>query len=147
MSLKDWLNNGWLKKHQTSKDEIKNLFAIVERDLKDCKDEHVSEDWRFAIAYNAARQCCTIALNCSGYKVDRGQSEHYRTIQSITKTMGESYKEIRDYMEACRSKRNVSDYDRAGVISKHEVNELIETCTELYDDVKKWVKAKYPEYM
>lgn len=35
MSLEDWLKSNWLKQHQTSRDEIQKLFAIVERDLKD----------------------------------------------------------------------------------------------------------------
>lgn len=146
MSLEEWLKSDWLKPHQTSRDEIQKLFTIIERDLKDCANEHVSEDWRFAIAYNAARQCCTIALYCNGFKVARGQSEHYRVIQSLVFTFGSSYKEMRDYLDACRSKRNVSDYDRAGVISSKEVNELIEAATELFGDLKKWVKTNYPQY-
>jgi hypothetical protein len=33
MSLQDWLNNGWLKPHQTSCEEIQKLYQIIERDL------------------------------------------------------------------------------------------------------------------
>lgn len=36
--LKQWLNNGWLRNHKTGKDEISNLFAIVDRDLKDADE-------------------------------------------------------------------------------------------------------------
>ena len=35
MSLQDWANNGWLRAHQTSQQEIADLFLIVARDLKD----------------------------------------------------------------------------------------------------------------
>lgn len=146
MSLEDWLKSGWLKPHQTSRDEIQKLFAIVERDLRDCLNEHVSEDWRFAIAYNAARMCCTIALYCHGYKVARGQSEHYRIIQSLIHTLGKEYNEMRDYLDSCRSKRNISDYDRAGAISQQEVNELIEATNELYAALRLWVTSNYPHY-
>lgn len=146
MSLEDWLKSEWLKPHQTSRDEIQKLFAIIERDLKDCGNEHVSEDWRFAIAYNAARQCCTTALYCRGYKVARGQSEHYRVIQSLVFTLGNDYKEMRDYLDACRSKRNISDYDMAGAISRSEVEELIEAANELYTALQVWVKNHYPAY-
>lgn len=146
MSLENWLKSDWLKPHQTSRDEIQKLFAIIERDLQDCSNEHVSADWRFAIAYNAARQCCTIALYCHGYKVARGQSEHYRVIQSLIYTLGQDYKEIGDYLDSCRSKRNISDYDMAGVISNQEVDELIETANELYIALQKWVKTEYPSY-
>lgn len=44
MSLRDWFKNGWLKEHQTSQDEIQNLFKLVERDLSDCKAENLSLD-------------------------------------------------------------------------------------------------------
>ena len=37
MSLKQWLNNGWLRDHKTSSKEISDLMKIVERDLKDAK--------------------------------------------------------------------------------------------------------------
>jgi hypothetical protein len=53
MSLKEWLENGWLRPHQTSREEIRNLLGIVERDLQDAQGE-ISPDWRFGIAYNAA---------------------------------------------------------------------------------------------
>jgi hypothetical protein len=33
MSLEDWANNGWLCRHETSRQEIADLLAIVDRDL------------------------------------------------------------------------------------------------------------------
>jgi predicted nucleotidyltransferase len=41
--------------HKSSKEEIANLLGIVDRDLKDTNAKDVSNDWRFAIAYNASR--------------------------------------------------------------------------------------------
>jgi hypothetical protein len=35
MSLEKWAKYGWLKAEPTSRDEIKSLLTIVERDLKD----------------------------------------------------------------------------------------------------------------
>jgi hypothetical protein len=54
VSFADWVNNGWLVAHKSSKQEIGNLLGIVARDLKDSQAKDVSDDWRFAIAYNAA---------------------------------------------------------------------------------------------
>ena len=54
MSLQDWLDNNWLRKHKTSSQEINNLIEIVERDIQDAQRKEVSADWRFGIAYNAA---------------------------------------------------------------------------------------------
>jgi hypothetical protein len=68
MSLADWVKNGWLESHKSSREEIQNLLGIVERDLRDCRAQGVSSDWRFAIAYNAALQAATAALAAAGYR-------------------------------------------------------------------------------
>ena len=62
MSLKDWLNSGWLAEHKTSPEEIRNLLGVADRDLTDCRSVGLSADWRMNIAYNAALQAATAAL-------------------------------------------------------------------------------------
>jgi len=49
-------------------EEIQNLLRIVKRDLKDSQSKDLSNDWRFAIAYNAALQAATAALPAAGYR-------------------------------------------------------------------------------
>ena len=41
------LDNGWLKQHQTDRQEITDLLSIVERDLADAEISALSVDWRF----------------------------------------------------------------------------------------------------
>ena len=62
MSLQSWLSNGWLVTHQTSPQEITDLLAVADRDLKDSKTPGLSSDWRLNIAYNAALQAATAVL-------------------------------------------------------------------------------------
>ena len=89
MSFADWVKNGWLVAHKSSKQEIANLLGIVARDLKDSQAKDVSDDWRFAIAYNAALQAATAALAAAGYRAGR-DSHHYRVIQSLELTAGKT---------------------------------------------------------
>ena len=145
MSLKDWLKNGWLKPHQTSRQEIQSLLNLIRRDLKDSQSTDISADWRFAIAYNAALMCCQIALYCQGYEVARGQSEHYRIIQSLTLTLGEEFAAVKIYLNACRNKRNIADYESAGTISAEEVMELITIASNLFASLSDWLSAYYPK--
>ena len=70
MTLKQWSDNGWLRPHKTTPEEIENLFQIVDRDLKDASSE-LSADWRFGIAYNAALKLCMILLYSEGYEAER----------------------------------------------------------------------------
>lgn len=37
MSLENWAKNGWLRPHQTNRQQIADLLAIVERDLADAR--------------------------------------------------------------------------------------------------------------
>ena len=145
MSLTQWLNNGWLRKHTTSKNEVSNLMKIVERDLKDAK-ESISDDWRFGIAYNAALKLCTILLYAEGFKTER-LLQHYRTIQALPLILGESKKSDADYLDACRSKRNIVEYDYVGAVTGEDAKELIELVEDLKTEVENWLTEKYPELL
>jgi thymidylate synthase ThyX len=53
MNLRELLNQGRLRLHKTSKEEISNLLKLVRRDIEDAKVEGLSSDRKFATAYNA----------------------------------------------------------------------------------------------
>ena len=86
MSLEDWVNNGWLRQHETSRQEIADLLAIVDRDLADAGG-NISPDWRFGIAYNGALKLCTILLHASGYRPEK-TLQHYRAITAMPMILG-----------------------------------------------------------
>jgi hypothetical protein len=77
VSFADWVNNGWLVAHTSSKQEIANLLGVLARDLKDSQAMGVSNDWRFGIAYNAALQAATAVLAAAGYRATR-EGNHER---------------------------------------------------------------------
>jgi hypothetical protein len=145
LSFADWVNNGWLVAHKSSRQEISNLLGIVARDLKDSQAKDVSDDWRFAIAYNAALQGATAALAAAGYRASR-ESHHYRVIQSLELTVGKDAKFIRAF-DAFRKKRNVSSYDIGGGISNREVVEMIAIAKALQENVQEWIRAYHGELL
>jgi len=139
MNLKDLLNQGRLRQHKTSKKEIKNLLALVIRDIKDAKVEGLSTDRKFACAYNAVLQLATILLYCKGYKPE-GAGHHFTVFQAMKIIMGTDYYTLADYFDSCRSKRNITDYDYAGTISDLEVKELIEEAERFLEITINWLK-------
>jgi len=143
MSLKQWLDNSWLRIHKTSRNEIDNLLMIVERDLKDAQ-KGVSDDWRFGIAYNAVLKLCTILLYAEGFKAER-TLQHYRTIQALPIILGSERRDDANYLDTCRSKRNIVEYDQIGVVTEQDANELIEFTKELKNTVLEWLKKKHPD--
>lgn len=144
MPLAEWAKNGWLRPHKPTKEEVANLLEIVERDLKDTSATGLSDDWKFGIAYNAALKLCTILLHSSGYRPEKNLA-HYRTLQSLPLILGDNHKSNADYLDACRKKRNETEYDFAGNVSEDEVQELLEFCQELKLEVKTWLKKNHKD--
>jgi hypothetical protein len=145
MSLKQWEDNGWLKPHRTSRQEISNLLNIVERDLQDARRE-ISADWRFGIAYNGALKLCRILLSAEGYRPSH-ELQHYRTLAALPEILGEAKKADARYLDDCRKKRNIVEYEYVGGASGPDADELIEFVKDLRDEVIAWLKKKHPELL
>ena len=144
MSLKDWLQNGWLTEHQSGPEEIEGLLGLADRDLHDCRTPGLSADWRLNIAYNAALQSAITALAAAGFRASR-ESHHYRVIQSLAYTIGAKPQLVLRF-DAFRKKRNLSGYEIAGYISDQEAEEMIRLAEELRQTVGKWLKVNYPQF-
>lgn len=143
MSLKNWLDNRWLIKHETTRQEIRDLLAIAERDLEQALTPGLTPDWRLNIAYNAALQSAVAALAATGYRADR-DNKHYRVIDSLAYTVGMESDEIMLF-DQFRKKRNISDYERAGMVSDQEAEEMVDLAKNIYEKVKIWLSREHPE--
>ncbi len=145
MSLRQWADNGWLKPHRTSRKEISSLLSIVERDLTDARRD-ISSDWRFGIAYNAALKLSRILLSAEGYRPSH-ELQHYRTLAALPEILGETKKEDAEYLNDCRKKRNVVEYDTVGGASDFDADELISFVEGFKDEVTAWLKKNHPELL
>jgi len=145
MTLTKWEGFGWLKKHKTSKKEIFNLLAIADRSLLDAKG-NISADARFAIAYNAALQLCAILLYAEGYRPERSR-KHENTIKALPLILGKGREADAKYLDTCRTKRHIVEYDCVGSVTDNDVDELIECVQELRRNVVNWLNQNHPELM
>lgn len=146
MSLEKWAEYGWLKTEPTSRDEIKNLLAIVDRDLKDASVAAVSQDRRFEAAFNAARTAAIIALRASGYRTSAQTGHHLKSIESLEFTIKADEKLIQR-MKVLSKKRNATSYDAAGNVSNQELELAIRTASELLTGVLLWLQKTHPELL
>ena len=146
MSLEKWAEFGWLKTEPTSRDEIKNLLAIVDRDLKDASVAAVSQDRRFEAAFNAARTAAIIALRASGYRTSAQTGHHLKSIESLEFTIKADEKLVQR-MKVLSKKRNATSYDAAGNVSNQELELVIRTASELQTGVLLWLQKTHPELL
>lgn len=133
-----------VQRHQTSKNELDNMRALVARDLADATVEGLSADRRFATAYNAALQAANMAIACAGYRVTAKVGHHKVAVDGVKLALGTSADEYAEYFEICRRKRNVIDYTRSHVVTDTEAKEILEKAREFYDLVEGWIDSKFP---
>ena len=145
MSLKQWADNGWLKPHRTSRKEIGSLLRIVERDLNDAQGD-ISADWRFGIVYNAALKLCRILLSAEGYRPSH-ELQHYLTLAALPEILGKAKKADAEYLDNCRKKRNIVEYDEVGGASESDADELIGFVKGFKNQVIAWLTENHPELL
>jgi hypothetical protein len=137
MSLEQWLANGWVRKQEFGKSQISELMTKAIADLEQSRTKGLSDDWKFTIAYQAMLTAATAALASTGYRPDH-ENNHYRVIQSLQLTIGMD-KETIDLLDDYRKKRNISNYERHGMISRENVSEIQKLAKEVIGKVKRWL--------
>ena len=141
MGLETWSS---LQPHQPTIAETQQLFEVVDRDLTDASKD-VSPDTRFSLAYNAALKLCTIALHAEGYETKRREpGQHVTAINSLEQTLGEEQKQTTVFLSRCSRKRGQAMYERVGVVSRHDADDLMQTARKLRADVVAWLKGRHP---
>jgi hypothetical protein len=142
VTLKSWLDNGWLIEHATSSQEITDLLQVADRDLKDCETPGLSADWQLSIAYNGALQTAT-ALAACGFRAVR-EAHHHRVIQSLRYTISADLGLI-NQLDQYRKKRNMGGYDMAGMISQKEADGMKVLAKRLRKEIEEWLRKDHPE--
>ena len=143
MSFSLWLEKGWLKEHKPTSREIAELLATADRALKDCQVPELSNEGKLDIAHNAALQSSAAALAAAGYRASR-EAYHYYVIQSLSFTLQLEERIIRR-LHKLRRKRNISDYERPGMVTEQEAQEMVELAKLIRQQVEEWIRNNHKE--
>jgi hypothetical protein len=86
-----------------------------------------------------------LALAACGYRASR-DAHHYRVIQSLAHTIGMDA-ELIAQIDAFRKKRNIGDYERAGLVSETEAREMVTLARSLRHQLEAWLRQNYPNLL
>lgn len=76
------------------------------------------------------------------------QWEHnYRTIQALPLIMGTDKADDTKYLDACRKKRNIVEYEQIGTVTDQDADELIEFVIDFKEEVTSWLRKNHPEFI
>jgi hypothetical protein len=131
----------------TGSNELAALRRLIARDMADAVVPGLSADRAFATAYNAVLQLSKLALACAGYRVSATLPGHHQTTFEATGfVLGTAGRQLSDYFETCRRKRNVIDYDSAEVTTGSQAAELLEKAAQYQELVEGWIARNHPMY-
>ncbi len=144
MSLETWVEYGWLKAEPSSREEIRDLFGIVTRALKDAQVEAISDDLRFQAAFSAGLTAANIALRASGYRTRVQTGHHQKIVESLELTLQADARLIQK-LKVFSKKRNATSYDAAGSVSQQDLEQAIRVAMELEVQLRAWLAKSHPE--
>ena len=147
MTLETWVKNTWLEKRTSDHEEIGRLLALADGRLEDYRGAvagKLSADVQLGLAYDAIRISATAALRAAGYRVVRGGSEHYRTIEALEFSI-DPEKKLIPALDRLRKKRNIGSYDDFGLISQGEADSCGKIAVRVRNEVEEWIRNKHAD--
>ena len=133
MSLEKWAENGWLKTAEPDSNDIESLLSVAERNINDSRVKGLSDDSAFMLAYQAILSCASALLLSKGFR-PASKGQHYYSIESLRETLRND--EQVDVLQQIRNKRNIIQYEQAGIISPSEALRIQELADEIFTRTK-----------
>jgi hypothetical protein len=147
MSLEAWREAGLVVAHESTPEEIADLFAVAETDLRDAAISELSPERKLGCAYGAILSVGRAALHAAGYRVPNSNpSHHHYVIQSLHYTVGLAPSVVLQ-IEALQKKRNTADYVRVGGVSDTLAAEACALAEAISGSVRKWVVKNHPSLL
>ena len=144
MSLENFARAASSIPRQPKPADLASARAIMRRDLAVAIGVDSDQDWRFNIAYNALLKVAEAALAAEGFETARTGNKHERSIETLRHTLGLDVGTVQQ-IQAFRKKRNIAEYEAAGVVSQREAEEVVALAAALIPRFERWLSEKHPE--
>jgi hypothetical protein len=134
-----------LQREATDAEEIRRLRRKITTRLDDARNEQISLDSRFGLAYEALLQIGLVALRANGLRPDSRGGHHVIALQTLDTTVQYPREKLR-LLDRFRRQRAAGLYDASFEPSEVEVETLINTVSELKDHLDEWLSKSNPEW-
>jgi len=122
------------------------MLSLVERHLADSEADVISCDARHNLAYAAARVAAEVVMFTEGFRPDRGAGSHAVVFAFLREVEGGRWRTEAVYFDRARKKRNLSEYEKTGLVTELEADELREQARTFSDQVREWVRQRHPDW-
>ena len=117
---------GALKAEPYAEAEFVGLVASAKKRLADARNEGLSPESRFDLAYNASHAYALAALRYNGFR----SAKRYTVFQALEHTVGMKSAKWRVFSK-CHGDRNLAEYEGQTEVDPKLLSDLIQVATEL----------------
>ena len=135
MPLENWHSVGKLHRHETNKEELKAIYGVISRCLKDASLKGLSADQKYILSYQAVFEAALALVYCHGYRPVKA-GHHYIVWQCIKEIFDKKEQDAIIIFEKAAKKRNKLSYDMAGLASEREADEIYKEARSFIDLIK-----------
>ncbi len=118
---------GHLKAEAYSEPEFRSLVDSARKRLADAKNETLSPESRFDLAYNASHSLALAALRSQGYRSNKSRA---LVFQALAHTVGMDAAKWR-VLSKCHDLRNLAEYEGQTDVDERLLTDLLRITTEL----------------
>ena len=130
-NLENLVKVGHLKREPGDRKEFDGLVRSARVRLADARNNTLSLESRFDLAYNAAHAAALAALRWHGYRSDK----RYTVFQCVSHTLGLG-PEVWRVLTLCHDRRNLAEYEGHLEIDEQLVNDLLQAVDSLMKKVE-----------
>lgn len=134
-----------LQREVSDPDEISRLRRKIAAKLADARNDQISLDSRFDLAYEALLQIGLLALRANGLRPDSRGGHHVMALQTLDSTIQYPREKLR-LLDRFRRQRAAGLYDASFEPSEAEVQALLDAASELKDHLENWLAKSHPEW-
>jgi hypothetical protein len=135
-----------LQRETTDAAEIRRLRRKIATKLADARNEQISLDSRFDLAYEVLLQLGLTALRANGLRPDSRGGHHVLALQTLDTTVKYPREKLR-LLDRFRRQRAAGLYDGSFEPSEAEVRALLDAVSELKDHLEDWLARSHPKWV
>jgi len=135
------LDQRLFQKKDFTKNDLDKLLANSSRDLHIAKKSRIPEVI-FKFSYDAFLKACITIIAFQGYRA-MSKRGHHKAIISATKiVLGKQFRDMLDYCDTMRRRRNIDLYGGGVLVSLSESKQFLEVVLMVHAEIKKRVSSK-----
>lgn len=143
--IEEYLNKGLLKEQKSNFSAVEKLILRANKDLKTARANlNIDEGIAYTVAYLAMLRAARALMLLNGFRPADGY-QHKTVMEFIAHLLGEEYKNIVEYFDRMRRKRNIFTYEVDVSISRTEANNAIDKAVRFVSLIKELIREENPQ--